>query len=310
VKYSIPSNPKVIDIDNDGYIDHVYIGDIGGQLWKFDFTTPARLTGGASGTVNDADWKGKRFFRAGNDANPSGNGAEYYPSQAIYYAPGVAFDDDRKLWLYFGTGDRNHPLNATTTANRFYGVKDDPVSNMTNGSVITEATTGMVNSTSVTTVPTVGWYHILSSSDKEKVLAASDVFNKVVWWTTFLPSGSAACGAGGYSKLYAVQMQSAFAAINWDANVPYAFSGTGASDVTKARGENLGAGIASPPVIAINRQGDVLVSIVYVGLSGAGASTGGGGGGGGGAACAGTLCQENGGPLGGLRSILYWKENF
>ena len=25
-----------VDLNNDGYIDRVYIGDVGGQLWKFD----------------------------------------------------------------------------------------------------------------------------------------------------------------------------------------------------------------------------------------------------------------------------------
>jgi hypothetical protein len=66
---------------------------------------------------------------------------------------------------------------------------------------------------------------------------------------------------------------------------------------------DLGAGIASKPVITINEVGDVLVSVSYIGLSGDG---GGGGGGGGG----GRLLKP---PLPAperLRSILYWKENF
>jgi len=37
---------------------------------------------------------------------------------------------DGKLWVYFGTGDRNHPNN--TSANRFYGIRDDQTG-MTNG---------------------------------------------------------------------------------------------------------------------------------------------------------------------------------
>ncbi len=301
MNFSIPSNPAAVDLNNDGYIDHVYIGDVGGQLWKFDFTTAARLTGGTSGTVNNADWKGKRFFRAGSDTNPPAAG-EYYPAQAIYYAPGVAFagtGTDRKLWIYFGTGDRNHPLNATATANRFYGVKDDPYTDMTNNSVKTESTTGMVPATSLTSVPDLGWYYALSGTNKEKVLASSDVFNKMVLFTTFLPNGTVACGASGTSKFYAVQMQTAYAAIDWSSDDKHAYT---TSNATNTRAMDLGAGIASKPVITINEVGDVLVSVSYIGLSGDG-STGGGEGGG-------RLVKPPLPAPARMRSIVYWKENF
>ena len=36
MKYSIPSNIRVIDIDTDGLADQMYVGDMGGQLWRFD----------------------------------------------------------------------------------------------------------------------------------------------------------------------------------------------------------------------------------------------------------------------------------
>ena len=48
MNFSIPANPTAIDEDGDGYIDMVYVGDVGGQLWKFepevtaDTTTPVR----------------------------------------------------------------------------------------------------------------------------------------------------------------------------------------------------------------------------------------------------------------------------
>jgi Tfp pilus tip-associated adhesin PilY1 len=298
MNFSIPSNPAVVDLNNDGYIDRVYIGDVGGQLWKFDWATPARLTGGTSGTVNNADWTGKRFFRAGNDTNPP-VGGEYYPSQAIYYAPSIAFAGtgaSKKLWVYFGTGDRNHPLNATATANRFYGVKDDPYTDMTNNSVKTESTTGMANATGLTAVPDVGWYYELSGTNKEKVLAASDVFNRMVLWTTFSPTtGSVGCGASGNSKFYTVQMQTAFAAIDWASDDKHAYT---TSNATNARSMDLGAGIASRPVITITEVGDVLVSVSYIGLSGDGGDGGG------------RLLKPPLPAPARMRNIVYWKENF
>jgi type IV pilus assembly protein PilY1 len=300
MNFSIASNPTVVDLNNDGYIDHVYIGDIGGQLWKFDWTTPARLTGGTTGTVNNADWKGKRFFVAGNDTNPP-ELAEFLPKQAIYYAPSVAFGGtgaDRKLWVYFGTGDRNHPLNATATANRFYGIKDDPYTDMTNNSVKTESTTGMANATGLTAAPDLGWYYALSSANSEKVLASSDVFNRMVLFTTFLPTGEVACGASGTSKFYAVQMQTAFAAIDWASDDDHAYT---TSNATNERAMDLGAGIASEPVITINEVGDVLVSVSYIGLSGDGSSGGDGGG---------RLLKPPLPAPNRMRNIVYWKENF
>ena len=141
MNFSIPANPLALDLNNDGYIDRVYIGDVGGQMWKFDLSNRRLpLTGGTSGTVNN--WTGKRFFRAGSDTNPPAAG-EYYPTQAIYGAANAALDANRALWIYFGTGDRNHPNNAA--ANRFYGIKD--ATTMTNGSTYTEATSGMVDAT-------------------------------------------------------------------------------------------------------------------------------------------------------------------
>ncbi len=35
---SIPAAPRVLDVDGDGYLDRAYLADIGGGLWRFDFT--------------------------------------------------------------------------------------------------------------------------------------------------------------------------------------------------------------------------------------------------------------------------------
>jgi len=118
MNFSLAANPTVVDTNQDGYIDRVYIGDVGGQLWKFDVSAPATLSGGLV-----ANWTGKRLFAADPlQPNPPAVG-EYYPAQAIYAAPSVAFDDYGDLWVYFGTGDRNHPNN--TGNNRFYAIKDN-----------------------------------------------------------------------------------------------------------------------------------------------------------------------------------------
>ena len=248
MNYSIPASPVGIDMNDDGYIDRVYVGDVGGQLWKFDLSTPARLTGGTSGTVNNSDWLGKRFFRAQTtDMHPT-NGGEYYPSQAIYGAPNGAIAPDRKFWVYFGTGDRNHPNN--TSSNRFYGIRDDQTG-MTNGSAWTESDLSDATSAAPDLASTHGWYIRMASS--EKVLTAPDIFNRVVYFTTFTSStGSGACGSGGTGKLYGVQMLTSFSALDWNTGEARGTTAT-ASD---ARWTTLGDSMPTGSSVSVTVDGD------------------------------------------------------
>src|SRR5262249_42664835 len=46
MKYAMPAEPSVIDLDNDGFADVIYVGDTGGQMWKWDISAVGVLTGG------------------------------------------------------------------------------------------------------------------------------------------------------------------------------------------------------------------------------------------------------------------------
>jgi type IV pilus assembly protein PilY1 len=233
MNFSIAANPTAIDVDNDGYIDHVYVGDVGGQLWKFDVS--------ASATTS---WTGKRLFAASpSQTNPPVAG-EYYPAQAIYSAPSIAMDTNRNLWVFFGTGDRNHP-NATAT-NRFYGIKDNTT--MTNATVLTESNLSDVTSSNAT--PSQGWYFRLGTN--EKVLAAANVFNMNVLFSGFTPTTTVTCtSGGGTAKLYAVQVQTGYAAINFSTGLALT-----TTDASVGRSTTIGSGIASMPVIVITPPAD------------------------------------------------------
>jgi len=41
MNFSLTENSTAVDLNNDGYVDRVYIGDTGGQLWKFDVSANA-----------------------------------------------------------------------------------------------------------------------------------------------------------------------------------------------------------------------------------------------------------------------------
>jgi type IV pilus assembly protein PilY1 len=231
MNFSLAANPTAVDTNNDGYVDHVYIGDVGGQVWKFDVS--ASTTSG---------WLGKRFFAADiGQANPPASG-EYYPAQAIYGAPALALDNNRNIWVFFGTGDRNHP-NASAS-NRLFGIKDNTT--MSNGSTLTDSSTGVVDVTSSTAQPAQGWYVVLQGSG-EKVLAAANVFNNAVFFSSFTPDSTITCtGGGGTAKLYALQISSGYAAINFSTGVAIA---NPTPSTTRSR--DIGHGIASMPVIVI-----------------------------------------------------------
>jgi type IV pilus assembly protein PilY1 len=289
MNFSIPADVTAIDINPiDGYIDGLYVGDVGGQIWKFDLSAPATLS---SGLVNN--WTGKRLFRADTaGANPPAAG-EYYPAQAIYAPIIPAFDPQNHLWIYFGTGDRNHP-NNTTTPNRFYGIKDDTT--MANGSALTEAS--LVDLTASSATVTQGFYIRLlakdpsaptGSSATEKVLAAADVFNKLVFFTSFTPTSTSSCGSGGgTAKLYAIQMVTGYAALDWAHGAAVLTS----TDASVTRSKDIGTGIPSRPVVVITDTGATISTSVVA------------------ATTSQQLPSNPAPPPSSMRKVLYWKEVF
>jgi type IV pilus assembly protein PilY1 len=59
----IPASPAIVDTDNDGFIDTAYIGDLGGNVWRFKFCTGA--DGNACGISNWSGGKSDTPRRAG-----------------------------------------------------------------------------------------------------------------------------------------------------------------------------------------------------------------------------------------------------
>jgi type IV pilus assembly protein PilY1 len=228
MNFSLTENSTAVDLNNDGYVDKVYIGDTGGQLWKFDVSANATTS-----------WAGKRLFTAvSSQTNPPAAG-EFYPTQAFYGAPVLAYDTSMHLWVFLGTGDRNHP--NSTASNRFYGITE--TTDMSNGAALSESS--LVDVTSTNGTPTGGWFFRLGTN--EKVLDPANVFNMDVLFSGFTPTSTVTCtSGGGTAKLYSVQMQTGYAAINFSTGT--ALSST---DATVTRSTTIGQGIASMPVVIV-----------------------------------------------------------
>ncbi len=228
MNFSLTENSTAVDLNNDGYIDHVYAGDTGGQLWKFDVSANATTS-----------WLGKRLFTAApSQANPPAAG-EFYPTQAFYGAPVLAYDASQNLWVFLGTGDRNHP--NSTAANRFYGIKD--TTDMTNGAALSESS--LVDVTSTNGTSSGGWFFKLGTN--EKVLDAANVFNMDVLFSGFTPVSTVTCtSGGGTARLYSVQMTTGYAAIDFSTGTALT-----STDATVTRSTTIGQGIASMPVVIV-----------------------------------------------------------
>ncbi len=312
MNYSIPSDVLAIDLNSDGYTDHVYVADIAGQLWKFVTKNAATLSSGTSGTISTSvptttlpgkcdagTWCAKRLFAAPNsNSNPpwTSTPRQMYPAQPVYYAPTAALDNKQPptLWLYFGTGDRNNP-NATAY-NRIYGIKDTTPDDATNHQVLRETDSdgnsllADVTSTNTDADALNGWLVRLLNTN-EKILAQALVFNSIVYANSFVPNSSSACNlAGGTARQYAVQMSTGYAAIaNWATGTPY--SASNPTNASKTRSMELGQGIASRPTVIVTESGTITSTVVQ-----------------------GTTNQQlpqNPAPSPtGLRRVLYWREVF
>jgi type IV pilus assembly protein PilY1 len=119
--YALPSTPAVLDLDFDGFADVVYVGDTGGQLWKWVIHEVGEDLD-VDGLVDN--WPAGRFFDAGSVS--LGAGVTHYRS---FFAPPSAAYLNEELVLVFGTGERtslNYAGDASADDNnRLYVIKDE-----------------------------------------------------------------------------------------------------------------------------------------------------------------------------------------
>ncbi|WP_333653709.1 pilus assembly protein [Dissulfurispira sp.] len=229
--YSIPAHPAIVDTDNDGFIDTAYVGDLGGNMWRFKFCTSRQ--GSSCSTTN---WSGSLLF----DARGGGEG-----SRPVYNSATIAKDASGNLWVYWATGDKTDPT-APSTNEKVLGIKDNDRTTTYTLSNLNNVTSAVQQCNSETDN---GWY--INFTGREKALSDITIFGGVVYFTTYVPSTSAsACDQAGISRLYAINYQ----------NCTGVLSGG-------ARSIDIGVGIASAPIISLKPGGGLPVDL-YVTVSG------------------------------------------
>ena len=230
--------PATVDIDLDGYVDKVYIGDLGGQMWVFN------VSFNEASQKSDSLWTGQRLFTA-----PIGSSEKH----SIYYQPASAFDKKRIPWVYFGTGNRENPAGYMNPPERFYAIKDDGLGiyprTEEDGQGHGNVKDVTNNNTYVQVVdPDKGWFIQLykSGNSLEKVLAKPSVFNSLVYFTTYtFTKSDDLCSNTSSSNLYVVDCFSGGGAFSVD-------SLSDLSGTPSERSEQIGLGAPSAPVISVN----------------------------------------------------------
>jgi len=246
MRYSIPAQAAIVDTDNDGFIDLAYIGDLGGNMWRFKFCTSA--DNAADSGCGTSNWNGAIFFDSA-----SGN------IRPIYTGPAVAKDNSGNLWVYWGTGDKTDPT-ASNAQEHFYGVKDNSPRTASYSVSDIDNITAASQTYDTSSTTKVGW-RIQLAGGGQKVLADPTVFGGVVYFTTYTPqTGNDPCEQGGTATLYGVNYTTGGGAIPQ-------------SDGSTGRSKTIGSGIASAPVISMKPTGGGNTPDLYVTTSGGGGTS-------------------------------------
>ncbi|MGB3399610.1 MAG: PilC/PilY family type IV pilus protein, partial [Candidatus Deferrimicrobiaceae bacterium] len=250
----IVASPSAV-LDSMGYIRFIYVPDINGNLWKFDF----RTTGTNYGGTPLSEWTAYHIFEPIAGGQPAYNRVE---------AADVGSSGTTR-YLYFGTGDRENPI-SNGSSGKFYCIKDTDSST----TLIKESVggnlvdlTGSITSAGGGTMGTYGWKILLgniasTSNDSsthvgEKVLSDPLVFYNNVYFTTYTPNSVDPCSGGGIARVYGLNYLTAGAGLE-----PLAALGeTGTKVPTHVYTDK---GMPSSPALSINPGGQ---SSVFIGFS-------------------------------------------
>lgn len=228
MQYSIPASPKVLDVNGDGTADQIYVGDMGGQIFRFDV--------GVTGNNDSFHVTGGRIANLAGDTEAS--------NRRFYHTPdlfGLKIGGKRYLGLVIGSGYQAHPLDTTVedriymmlieavssapidpsdpkeervlyetlTEDQLYDATDNTIQEGDTETARTEAATALAGAK--------GWYIRLTNAG-EKVLSASTTVNNEIYITTYEPKASSnpCFPPTGTSRMYHLSAFNGTAVRNYD----------------------------------------------------------------------------------------------
>ncbi|WP_201575905.1 PilC/PilY family type IV pilus protein [Psychrobacter immobilis] len=135
MKHSIVSEITTLDRDNDGLIDHLYFGDLGGQVYRVDLQNGQTL--GSTAGLNTFVRRVTRVLNTSGDTTSDAKskallnkGLQYrfYTQPSVSFFKSADTNGKRIAIVNIASGDRSSPLSRQrddlTEANRIFGIID------------------------------------------------------------------------------------------------------------------------------------------------------------------------------------------
>ncbi len=217
------ADPAVVDSNQDGYLDTIYIGTTAGNMYKMDISSPAALqtvtinkslllpalaANASAKRVTDSAWNPFVIFSTG--------GRPIFFAPTAFYLPSIG-----RYILGFGTGDRENLWNFTGQTGRFYMIEDEGFTQSTTGLPRTEANYQQLDSNGADVASAMdfilnpvgslksGWILLLNAD--ERVITQSFGLSGVVLFSSYNPqvvvSGTGSdviCARTGTSRQFLV----------------------------------------------------------------------------------------------------------
>ena len=277
MKYAFASAPAVFDIDFDGFADVIYIGDIGGNLWKWVVKPigddPINNTANAH-DISQPNWTFRLFFEGSPSASPPERESPPDPyDDSIHYQsfffPPTGVLRNQTLILAFGAGERAEAVGiperyndgSLDDNNHYYVVKDtdplergtvvpDPIDDALGEADLADFDDPTPLDCSVMKSTKKGYY--ITARDAEKFITNSVIFLGTVFTASFIPPDPSGitdpCSSTGDAYLYAFDLECGIGAFT-----------TNPGGTADKRRKAIGDGIPTRPRVSvgdINQGGD------------------------------------------------------
>jgi hypothetical protein len=218
---SAASEPAAVDIDQNGFIDTIFIGTTDGYLYKADVSEPQLLD--PTATVNEYSTGAELVRTVKRVTHAAWEPFEVFDTggRPIYFPPSVIFV--AKLGQYalaFGTGDREEILALNNQISRFYTFVDDGFSATDLRMPLDESDLTVIPFDSaleqtedlLVNPPAgyeAGW--AISLTANEKVITKALAFAGILTFSSFSPDASQTdqCGGTGAGKIFVVNSTNA-----------------------------------------------------------------------------------------------------
>ena len=255
--YAIPSTAGVIDLNLDGYADFIYVGDLGGQVFKWVVSAIGEdrvNDASVAGDYTQPSWPFKIFFEAPIETIKSD---DYFKS---FFMPPQAVMVGRTIYIAFGSGERMNvgfPGVATKDENnRFYSMTDlDPYEKRAiKLPKLTELDLDEVSGNS-TCADVSGRGFFFKIRDGEKFVTNFEIFQRYVFAGSFEPTTTGdPCVSKGIGRLYGFRVDCGQPLFRDDNGDP-------------SRDIDLGEGMPTDPQVSVGVNGED--NRIYIEKSGA-----------------------------------------